>query len=613
MLTVVENGRVNETLKRFGELESIGIAEIEDPVMSQEEKCAVAYFNRGLNFDGHNYEVRLPWKRDPPKLESNYAQALRRLESVERKLRQDPVKAKGYKTAINEYVEKGFAEEVPDQRDDNGTVRYLPHHVVIRDDKRTTKCRIVFDTSAREEPNLASVLIRFRTHKIGLIADIEKIMFLQVKLAPEDRDVHRYLWRDLQPNEAPKVYRMQRLTFGVNASPFLAMATVHDHVNKYKEMSPYAVEEILQNMYVDDCLTGADTVDSTLKLQQEMSEIMMTAAFNLTKWASNSELVMDAIDPAKRASSPFVEFNSSDPLKALGVSWDLNSDHFRFLAPSGIISFHDPMSKRSLLGLQWDDPLDSDTKAKWLSWKSESLQLKDVTIPQCFGNRITQDSVVEVHGFGDASPKAYGAAVYIRIRDKQDNVSSQLVISKSRVAPIKKVSLPRLELLAAVVNARLLKFVVGALPMKVARVVCWSDSMVALHWIKGQSSSWKPFVANRVAEVQSTWDPECWRYCGSKENPADLLTRGLSCSDMISSTLWWNGPQWMSSPCEPLPAQPENEAAPAEACEEKRTTHVYTAVVAEPLIDMSRYGTWLKLIRVTAYVLRAVKLFKTQV
>ena len=243
MLTVVENSGVNETLKRFSELESIGIAEIE----RIEEERAVADFNRGLNFDGHNYEVRLPWKRDPPKLESNYAQALRRLESVERKLRQDPVKAKAYKAAINEYVEKGFAEEVLDQSDDNGTVRYLPHLAVLRDDKRTTKCRMVFDASAREggdaslndcilpgpplQPNLASVLIRFRTHKIGLIADIEK-MFLQVKLAPEDRDVHRYLWRELQPNEAPKVYRMQRLNFGVNASTFLAIATFHTHVNK---------------------------------------------------------------------------------------------------------------------------------------------------------------------------------------------------------------------------------------------------------------------------------------------------------------------------------------------------------------------------------------------
>ena len=182
--------------------------------------------------------------------------------------------------------------------------------------KRTTKCRIVFDASALEEggvslndcvlpgpalkPNLASVLIRFRTHTIGLMADVEK-MFLQVKLAPEDQYEHRYLWRDLQINEPLKVYRMQRLTLGVNSSPFLVIATVHNHAKKYAEIFPDAAREILQNMYVDDCLTGAETDCSALKYQKEMSEIMFTAAFNLTKWASNSELVMDSIDPAKRA------------------------------------------------------------------------------------------------------------------------------------------------------------------------------------------------------------------------------------------------------------------------------------------------------------------------
>ena len=231
---------------------------------------------------------------------------------------------------------------------------------------------------------------------------------------------------------------MQRLTFGVNSSPFLAISTVHAHAKKYAELFPNAVQEILQNMYVDDVLTGADTVDSTVKLQQDMSEIMMKAAFNLTKWASNSELVMDAIAPAKRASSSLVEFES----------WDLTSDHFRFLAPGGIVLSPDPMTKISLLslaskmfdplglispftvrakilfqelwlkGLLWDDPLDSEIKAKWLHWKSELLQLKGVTIPRCFGNGITQDSKIELHGFGDASPKAYGAAVYIRIADK---------------------------------------------------------------------------------------------------------------------------------------------------------------------------------------------------
>ena len=129
------------------------------------------------------------------------------------------------------------------------------------------------------------------------------------------------------------------------------------------------------------------------------------------------------------------------------------------------------------------------------------------------------------------------------------------IILNQRVAPIKKVSLPRLD------------------------------------------------VANRVAEIQTTWDPGCCRYCTSKGNPADLLTRGLSCGDMIASTLWWNGRWQLSSSDKPIPVQSQGERKIAHGC---------TAVVREPLIDMSRYGTWLKLIRVTAYVLRAVKLFKTK-
>ena len=269
MLTMVENNEVIASLRRFWELESIGITETVNPTMSQEEELAVNDFNDGLNFDGKNYEVRLPWKRDHPKLENDYAQAVTRLESIERKLKRDPEKAEAYTTAINQYVEKGFAEEVLDLTSGDGSVRYLPHHAVFRADRQTTKCRIVFDASAREQdsvslndcvlpgpalqPNLASVLIRFRTHRVGMIADVEK-MYLQIKLAPKDQDVHRYLWRDLKSEEAPKVYRMLRLTFGVNCSPFLAIATVNAHVNKYVETFPDATREILHNMYVDDCL-----------------------------------------------------------------------------------------------------------------------------------------------------------------------------------------------------------------------------------------------------------------------------------------------------------------------------------------------------------------------
>ena len=137
--------------------------------------------------------------------------------------------------------------------------------------------------------------------------------------------------------------------------------------------------------------------------------------------------------------------------------------------------------------------------------------------------------------------------------------------------------------------------------------------MVTLDWIRRQSLCWKPFVANRVFEIQSTWDPECWHYCASKDNPADLLTPGLTCDSLISSGLWWDGPQWLSFPLEYQPAKRPSEDIPPEACEEeRRVTLVCTVVAVKSFINMSRYSTWMKLIRVKAYVLKAVKLFKAK-
>ena len=151
MLTVIENNEVTTSLRRFWELESIGITEAENPTMSQEEEYAVAEFNKGLKFDGQNHELQLPWRKDHPRLENKYAQAVKRLESMERRLKRDLVKDEAYSAAINQYVEKGFVEEVSERGNEDGIFRYLLHLAVFRGDKRTTKCRIVFDASTREE------------------------------------------------------------------------------------------------------------------------------------------------------------------------------------------------------------------------------------------------------------------------------------------------------------------------------------------------------------------------------------------------------------------------------------------------------------------------------
>ena len=161
-----------------------------------------------------------------------------------------------------------------------------------------------------------------------------------------------------------------------------------------------------------------------------------------------------------------------------------------------------------------------------------------MTIPRYSMRNIESSSSIELHGFGDASTRAYGAAVYISCVDETGHISTHFVVSKSRVAPTKTISLPRLELLAAVINARLLKFVEESLTFQINRVVCCTDSIVTLKWIRVSSWQWKTFLANRVTDIQSTWYPQHWRHCSGEDNPADLLTRGLPAKVLAVNNLW---------------------------------------------------------------------------
>ena len=173
---------------------------------------------------------------------------------------------------------------------------FLPNHAVIREDKQTTKTRVVFDASARDsngvslnscleagpalQPDLVGILLRFRKNQVGIMGDIKK-MFLQIRLKEEDRDSHRYLWRDLDPDAITRIYRMTRVTFGVISSPFLAICTIQENARRCKETFPEASNEILRNTYVDDFASGKDGVHEALKLQLSSTELMEQAAREL--------------------------------------------------------------------------------------------------------------------------------------------------------------------------------------------------------------------------------------------------------------------------------------------------------------------------------------------
>eukprot|EP00112_Aurelia_sp_Birch-Aquarium-sp1_P013482 Seg2864.4 transcript_id=Seg2864.4/GoldUCD/mRNA.D3Y31 product="hypothetical protein" protein_id=Seg2864.4/GoldUCD/D3Y31 len=219
-------------------------------------------------------------------------------------------------------------------------------------------------------------------------------------------------------------------------------------------------------------------------------------------------------------------------------------------------------------GLDWDQKLPEDLMSLWNKWKEDLKELSNLRISRCFVSNLTNVNSVELHGFGDASPKAYGAVVYVVLKDAYIRVA-------------------------------------------VDRIVCWSDSLVALSWIRRPSRNWKLFVANRVQSIQENVSPECWRFCPGNENPADLLTRGENLDSAINNQLWWNGPEWLKKdevewPENKLDVSPESET---EMVKNTVCNHSTTKSVSR-VIDPAKYEKFLKLARITAYVLRAVRNFK---
>ncbi|XP_028415021.1 uncharacterized protein LOC114538100 [Dendronephthya gigantea] len=420
----------------------------------------------------------------------------------------------------------------------------------------------------------------------------------------KDQNSHRFLWRDLSINDVPKTYCMTRVTFGNTSSPFLSIGTVQKHAKINEDIYPKATEEILENMYVDDLLSGSHDDQSTIQLQEELLKLMHSGGFHLTKWASNSKTVMECFPLEDRAPNFLITPNTydseklSDLLKALGISWNTVKDVFFYQAGSAIANEPDPMTKRSLISLyarlfdpmgfvspflmrpkllfqelwargkDWDDPLDDDIAKEWNDWKHELSELENVEIPRCLLPKENDVKKIELHGFGDA------------------------------------------KLLAAYVTAKLIDYVIKALRIPVHEVYAWSDSQVVLSWIRKSSNNWKVFVANRVQDIQQRVEPERWHYCTGNENPADLVSRGISIQDLLTNELWWHGPSWLQQDTINWPQKSSSDENPNECFSEAKTKanaitcNVRIQEIASYPEIAAKYESWKRLIRITAWIMK---------
>ncbi|XP_003366727.1 zinc knuckle protein, partial [Trichinella spiralis] len=414
LLTHVEES-ADQILRRFWELEAIGIAT--DNQTAPPDQEALQRFEEGLSFDGERYEVHLPWLPSRPSLPNNFPQARRRLLAVERRLARCEEERLEYAAAMRQYMENGWAERAPEIGPE-GRTWYLPHHAVYQGEGKEKKCRVVFDGSAQYGqtslnrqlevgPNLQidllKALLRFRRYRVGLQADIQK-MYLQVRIAEQDRDACRFLWRD-KSGELSHL-RLQRVCFGLTCSPFLAINTVRVHARRHQDAGPRAAAEILENMYVDDLATSCDTIEEARELAGELRGLLAKGGFHLHKWASNEPEALTSVPDEVRSAS-----NRSHLWKTLGMQWDRRGDVLTF-SPPAMVNSPGGESKRSLLstafrvfdlvgclapftvrakmflqtlwqrGTSWDEPLPHDVMEQWRRWKQELPHLSRIRLPR---------------------------------------------------------------------------------------------------------------------------------------------------------------------------------------------------------------------------------------
>ena len=202
--------------------------------------------------------------------------------------------------------------------------------------------------------------------------------------------------------------------------------------------------------------------------------------------------------------------------------------------------------ERCIERTNWDDQLKGDHLKKWKSLILELQTLNSVCIPRCYFDYTSGNlKSAELHCFSDASEKAYAASIYVRSIYEDGRIDVKLVASKTKVAPLKKQSIPRLEieLLGATILVRLAKTVQNALPQKL-ETVFWVDSMTVLCWIRNLKP-WKQYVMSRVQEIRAHTTPDSWRFCPGNQNPADIPSRGMSASELVSEKGWWNGPEFL--------------------------------------------------------------------
>ncbi|XP_054762932.2 uncharacterized protein LOC129269456 [Lytechinus pictus] len=616
--------------------------------LSVEDQRFLNILNTGIKKrdDGH-YEMPLPFKKDKPSLPYNRQLADKRWNQLNARFRKNPRFLKDYQEFMADVIST-CAERAPECYTP-GKVNYVPHTGVYHP-KKPEKIRVVFDCSAKfqgvslndhllQGPDLTNgllgVLCRFRREEVAFMADI-KSMFHQFHVAEEDRDMLRFLWwEDGDASKRVVEYRMTVHLFGAASSPGCANFGLKRAADDGEEsLGKEAADFIRNEFYVDDGLKSVSTPQEAVSLLKASQAICARAGLKLHKILSNKKAVLKAF-PVEEWSKGIADLNlDADPLpleRALGVVWCVENDTLQFrielrdqpLTRRGILSticsIYDPIgfiSPVTLCGKQilqelcrlkidWDDVIPDEIRSRWVKWKSEVRKLEQMQVQRCYKPaNFGKVESAELHHFSDASYDGYGQCSYLRLVNEKGDSSCSLVIAKSRVTPLRPFTIPRLELTAATISAKMSSFLRKELVYPRIQKYFWTDSKVVLGYISNEARRFHVFVANRVQLIRDNTNPKAWFYIDTKMNPADDASRGMTAGELVQNDRWLTGPDFLRGNGSFSP--PEHEDKPPLSTNDpelKKVTTLATRSEEVHYIQSSRLqhiSSWQRAIRVIA-------------
>ncbi|XP_051155190.1 uncharacterized protein LOC127277842 [Leptopilina boulardi] len=611
-LQVEERDSLNQLLRAFWEVEELPKQIF---LTKAEQDCENIFKDTHYRNESGQYGVRLPVSISPDQLGESKEQVVSMFLRTEKQQSKNPIAKAKYNDFMYQYIEDTHMRPVDENDSKASFVNYIPHHVITKNNNPASKIRVVFNGSFRTSSGLSLnetlhpgqklqtdiwlIITRWRFWKYVFTCDIVK-MFRQIKIEFPDCNLQRIVWRP-DPSQPLVDYCLTTVTYGTRPAPFLAIRVLKQLALDEGERFPLGADVLIKNTYVDDAFAGGDSLDEAIQVRDELISILASAGISLSKWAANVDKLVptDSTDSKSKDKS----FNLETSVSTLGLHWNPASDEFHYkfspidssqptkrIVASEIAKLYDPrgwlapfLLKAKLLlqncwlaGSDWDKLLLINLSTEWIEFQQQLPQLNLIKIPRWI-NTENDQSNWELHGFSDASERAYSAAIYLVHRTFAGESHSNLIIAKTKLAPVKAISLPKLELCASTLLAKLTLVVIEKLNCSPNSIHYWSDSQIVLSWIQGHPS------------------------------------RGFTVDELLNSTLCWHGPVWLlKSPDNwPVSNQTLNPNIDLEARSKyiEKVDEIQINIILNRGIPelLSFVSSLTQLLRVTAYCLRFIQ------